>query len=393
MLNYDICVIGGAGHVGLPLSLAFADKGNRVVIYDINKAGTDRIANGIMPFAENGCEVLLKNNINKNLFVSDDMELIKESRFIIVVIGTPVDKHLNPDFHSMLDYFEKLLPYLRNDHVIIIRSTVYPGTTEKIRKFLRQTYPGIEVCFCCERILEGRSMEELYSLPQIIAGFSDEAVKTVSALFRLLTEEILVTGVIEAELAKLFTNSWRYIQFATANQFYIIAEEYGADFYETYHAMTYNYPRAKSFPKPGFAAGPCLFKDTMQLSAFYNNNFFLGHSAMLINEGLPNFIVKKLKMKHNLKEKNVGILGMAFKAESDDKRESLSYKLKKIVEFESKAVYCSDPYIHDEGFLKEEELIDKSDIVIIGAPHMIYKDLDYRGRVIVDIWDHIGKNQ
>jgi UDP-N-acetyl-D-mannosaminuronic acid dehydrogenase len=192
---------------------------------------------------------------------------------------------------------------------------------------------------------------------------------------------------LEAELAKLFTNSWRYIQFATANQFYMIAEEYGVDFYNVYNAMTHNYPRTKGFPKPGFAAGPCLFKDTMQISAFTNNKFFLGHCAMLINEGLPNFVIQQIKKQHALNEMTAGILGMAFKAESDDRRQSLSYKLKKLLQVEAKEVLCSDVFIHEPGFVSEADLLSRCDIVIIGAPHKRYCNLDYSGVILVDVWN------
>jgi UDP-N-acetyl-D-mannosaminuronic acid dehydrogenase len=274
---------------------------------------------------------------------------------------------------------------------VILRSTVYPGTTSRLRRTLKRIVPGIEVCFACERILEGRALEELYTLPQIIAGEDEVAVAEVGALFRQLTSEIIVTGCVEAELAKLFTNSWRYIEFATANQFYMIAEQYGANFYEIYEAMTFNYPRAKSFPRPGFAAGPCLFKDTMQLSAFSNNQFFLGHSAMLVNEGLPNFLLQMVKAKCDLTEKIVGILGMAFKSESDDRRESLSYKLKKLFQLEAKEVLCSDEYIEDNSFVCASKLIDNSDIIIIGAPHRAYKGLNFKGKSVIDVWNLTGQ--
>jgi UDP-N-acetyl-D-mannosaminuronic acid dehydrogenase len=386
-MKYDLCVIGGAGHVGFPLSVGFAGKGKRVVIYDINKSAIETIARAEMPFMEPGCETLLGSTINKTLFTSCDIATIGEAKFIIVIIGTPVDEHLNPVWDQLNTFFDSIMPYLRGDQIVILRSTVYPGTTSRLRRDLRRKIPGIEVCFACERILEGKAMEELYSLPQIIAGEDDDAIAQVAALFRELTSEIIVTGCIEAELAKLFTNSWRYIQFATANQFYMIAEQYGADFYEIFRAMVFNYPRAKSFPRPGFAAGPCLFKDTMQLNAFSNNQFSLGHCAMLVNEGLPNFLLPMLKGKCNLSEMRVGILGMAFKAESDDRRESLSYKLRKILLFESKEVICSDEYIKDQRFVSAEELVTESDVIIIGAPHAAYKRLDYKGKIVVDVWD------
>lgn len=185
---------------------------------------------------------------------------------------------------------------------------------------------------------------------------------------------------------------WRYIQFAIANQFYQIATQQGLDFYKIYDAITYKYPRAQNFPPAGFAAGPCLFKDTMQLAAYSNNSFFLGHAAMLINEGLPNFIMQNLKNKYSLKNKTVGILGMAFKANTDDKRESLSYKLKKILEIEAKKVLCSDVYIHEEGFISAQSLVKNSDIIILATPHTEYAELPLDDeKIVVDIWNFYGK--
>ncbi len=385
--NYDICVVGGSGHVGLPLSIALADKGFRVIIYDKNSSANLMINNGKMPFLEEGCDSLLQRNINIRLWAKNDIKVISQSHIIIIIIGTPVDEHLNPRYGVFNDLIVEILPYLNNEQIIVLRSTVYPGTTEYLNTKLKNYYPDIPVCFCPERIAEGRAMEELFTLPQIISGFEDRGINEVKFIFSKLTKDIITVSPLEAELVKLFTNAWRYIQFATANQFYMFSREYKADFYNIYDAMTFNYPRTSSFPKPGFAAGPCLFKDTMQISAFTNNKFFLGHSAMLINEGLPNFIVSQLKAMFDLRQMTVGILGMAFKAESDDIRESLSYKLKKILEFEVKKVICSDSYVKDPCFISAEELITSSDIIIIGVPHNTYKNLDYKDRLVYDVWN------
>lgn len=386
-MKYDVCVIGGAGHVGLPLSVALASKGQKVVVYDLNDKALAVIESGKMPFMEKDAEPVLQSVIRKTLSTTTNPDVIGEAKFVVVVIGTPVDEHLNPMFRTIKRFFDTIIPHLKKGQILILRSTLFPGTTHKVAAMLKKQKVGVEVCFCPERIAEGKAMEELFDLPQIVSGTDKKAVKEVAALFKLLTPEILELETMEAELAKLFTNSWRYMQFATANQFYMLAEEYGADFHRIHKAMTYKYPRTKDFPRPGFAAGPCLFKDTMQLSAFSNNKFFLGHSAMLVNEGLPNFIVSMLKKHHDISEKTVGILGMAFKAESDDGRESLSYKLRKILEIEADTVLCSDVYIKAADFVSEADLLKRCDVVIIGAPHDKYKTLKFKGKTLIDVWN------
>src|SRR5262249_50795296 len=157
------------------------------------------------------------------------------------------------------------------------------------------------------------------------------------------------------------------LNFATSNQFYLIAQSYGLDFYRIHNAITKDYPRMRSFARAGFAAGPCLLKDTLQLSAFSGNNFFMGHAAMLINEGLPNFIVDQLK-KNDLSSKRIAILGMAFKGDSDDIRDSLSFKLKKLLEVHAKQVLCTDPYVGGESFVELDYALNHSDVIILGAP-------------------------
>ena len=164
---------------------------------------------------------------------------------------------------------------------------------------------------------------------------TDRAIERATKLFRNLTSQVVPLLPEEAELAKLFTNTWRYIRFAIANQLFMIANDDGLDFERIRQAMAYDYPRAADLPRAGFAAGPCLFKDTMQLAAFNDNNFVLGTASMTINEGLPLYLVHRIEQHSDLATMTVGILGMAFKAESDDNRSSLSYKLKRILRFKA----------------------------------------------------------
>lgn len=392
-MTFDVVIMGGFGHAGLPLAMAMAKKGKRVCALDINKSVGDLISQGQMPFLEEGAEELLPQVLQSgHLRLSFDPAVIAETDTVIIIIGTPVDRHLNPEFEAMRDMMDAYLDFFRDGQLVILRSTVYPGTTEKLHGWFRERGKHLEFAYCPERIAEGHALEELETLPQIISSFSEAGLRRCQALFHLLTKEILILNPIEAELAKLFTNVWRYIKFATANQFFMIADDHGADFYRIYHAMTHQYERAKDLPRPGFAAGPCLFKDAMQLAAFNNNTFYLGHAAMLINEGLPNYIVNKLKQKYPLRELTVGILGMAFKANSDDPRESLAYKLKKILAFESHQVICSDTYINGEGFMTPETLLEVADIIILAAPHQEYADLQIpHEKIVVDIWNLWGK--
>ncbi|MDA8433520.1 MAG: nucleotide sugar dehydrogenase [Nitrospiraceae bacterium] len=392
-MRYDICVIGGFGHVGLPLSIAFADRGLNVCAFDISRETYDVISSGKMPFLEYGAEEVLGRVLaGGKLTLSFSPDAISAADALVVVVGTPVDRHLNPEFEELRKVIDSYLPYFRDGQLLVLRSTVYPGTTEKIYHFLKERGRRMEVSFCPERIAEGYAMKELFELPQIVSSFTAEGMAKASDLFRVLAPEIIELLPIEAELAKLFTNSWRYIKFSVANQFFMTAGDCDADYYRIHHAITHHYPRAQDLPLPGFAAGPCLFKDTVQLSAFNNHTFYLGHAALLINEGLPYYLVSRLKRKYDLKTKTVGILGMAFKADVDDRRESLSFKLKKILEFESGAVLCSDVYIKERGFVGADELIGRSDIIILACPHKEYGALSLpAGKPVIDVWNVYGK--
>lgn len=388
MFKYDICVVGGCGRVGLPLAIAFADKGMKVVIYDLDKNRCDLVKKGFMPFSEEGCEEKLKQTAGKKLHVGAGPKVISKSKFVITTTGTPVEEHLNPQYSAMLKFFQGILPYLVEGQCVILRSTVYPGTAGRINEFLKGKGLKVHLAFCPERIAEGKALKELHDLPQIVSGFDREGIREASKLFSTITDDIIVIDPIEAELAKLFTNTWRYIQFAAANQFYMLANRCKLDYYKIHNAMTYKYPRMQALPSPGFAAGPCLFKDTMQLSAFSNNTFFMGHSSMLVNEGLPNYLVEQLKESINLGDKAAGILGMAFKANSDDERDSLSFKLKKLLEMEAREVYCSDPYVKRDYFISAEKLVKKCDVIIVGAPHDVYKKLKIgKDKILVDVWN------
>lgn len=391
MTPLDVVIVGGCGRVGLPLGLAFAGRGLSVVLYDLNEAAVSRVQAGEMPFAEPEAEELLPRLIGQGLQATTDPSVIRDAETVILVIGTPVDEHLNPDPGAVVRTVEELADHLVDGQLLVLRSTVYPGVTSLVERALRERGLQIPVAFCPERIAQGYALKELFHLPQIVAGRSDKALDRSEKLFRNLTSEIVRLVPEEAELAKLFTNVWRYIKFATANQLFMIANEFGYDYERIRTALIQDYPRATDLPSAGFTAGPCLFKDTMQLAAFNNNNFTLGLASMTINEGLPLYLVSRLDARYDLRTKRVGILGMAFKADSDDTRSSLAYKLKRILRFKAAQVLCADPHVKtDPDLLPVDEVVARSDLLIIAAPHTEFAALR-TDKPVVDIWNLRGK--
>jgi UDP-N-acetyl-D-mannosaminuronic acid dehydrogenase len=382
----NIVVLGGCGHVGLPFGMVLADHGMQVVLLDVDEPKVAAINQGKMPFRETGADALLPRLIGKSLRATTDPECLRTAEVVISVIGTPVDEHLNPTVAVLYRSLDDLIEYVPDGSLLVLRSTLYPGVTRLIKDRIDERNRKIDLAFCPERIAEGKAIEELTSLPQIISAFDPAAMAKARQVFSRIAPALIELEPLEAELAKLFTNSWRYLNFAASNQFYMLAESYGLDFYRIYSAVTQDYPRMRSFARAGFAAGPCLLKDTLQLSAFSSNNFFLGHAAMLINEGLPNFVVSQLRAE-GLSRSTVAILGMAFKGDSDDNRSSLSYKLKKLLQVEARKVLCTDPFISDPRFVSLEQAVEQADIIILGAPHSAYRNLHFPAdKKVVDIW-------
>jgi UDP-N-acetyl-D-mannosaminuronic acid dehydrogenase len=387
----DVVVVGGAGHVGLPIAIAFASRGLRVAIFDVNEAAVASIGSGKLPFLEAGALAPFIEALDSGtLSATTDPSVISTGDAVVIVVGTPVDEHLSPDPDAVPRALHEVVEHFRDGQLIVLRSTVYPGVTRRVEGMFARAGLAVDVAFCPERIAEGQAMTELFTLPQLVAARSAEVRQRAASLFGKLTNSILELDPEEAELAKLFTNTWRYIKFAAANQFFMMANDHGLDYDSIRRAITHDYPRAADLPGAGFAAGPCLFKDTMQLAAFSDNKFALGHSAMLVNEGLPAYVVSRLEERYELSTLTVGILGMAFKAGSDDTRSSLSYKLRRILRFRAGEVLATDPYVTtDPTLLPLEQVVRQADLLIVAAPHEAYRSLETR-LPVVDVWNSLG---
>jgi len=382
----QISIIGGAGHVGFPLGLVLSSKNLNVNLIDKNVEFLRKIKSGRSPFLEEGSDKLLKSVLKKKkINNSTNLKDVQNSKYIIVCIGTPVSTKLNPKLYSFLNFFKQLKKYLKKDHIVIIRSSVYPGITKKIYEIIKDKCKNLS--YCPERIVQGQAIKELPNLPQLICGFSVSSKKESMFLFKKICKKIIFTEILEAELVKLFSNAYRYIHFSISNQFYMICKKENLDFEKIRKIMRDGYSRNTNIPKSGFSAGPCLLKDTMQLSSFYNHKLPLGHSAMKINHNMPKFIVNELEKKYNLKTKTIGLLGLAFKAETDDIRDSLAIDLKKILEKKKIKTLVSDEYYKSKDNINKNVLIKRSDIIILSTPHKIYKKLKIKkNKILIDIW-------
>ena len=380
-----ISIVGGGGRAGLPLALSLAEAGHKIIIVDKDEDKVNKINMRIMPFYEKDADEALQKYSLEELSAEVGNEKILGSDTCILIIGTPVNSDGSPSTNTLLSVISELTPYLHSTKLLMLRSTVYPGITQEIGRLLSSHGLNALVSFCPERIAEGVALDEIKVLPQIIGASEEQAYLLSEEVFKKVTPKLIRTSIKEAEIGKLFTNTYRYFKFAIANEFFKICVDQDIDWQKVWYSIKEDYPRAKDLPLPGFAAGPCLVKDTMQLDYFTKYTFDLGKISIKTNEEMPDYIINLLKNRYDLKNMTVGILGMTFKAGIDDFRSSLSFRLESGLLKVSKKVLCSDEMLQKDGFVSSEELISASDLVIIATPHSSYASLKIN-TPLVDIW-------
>ncbi len=375
----DAVVIGGCGHVGLPLAIALASRGATVAVYDTDVAAVAALRSGRMPFAEPGAAAPLRSALAAgSLTATTDAAVVGTAEYVILVTGEPPDAAL-----------ARMSGWLRPGQLLVLRSTVAPGGTARAEKLCADLGLDCDVAYCPERIAEGRAMAELFELPQLVGSRSDAGLGRAGQLFRLITPTIVTMSVEEAELAKLYANAWRYVSFAVANQFYAIANDQGLDYERIRQSVSAGYERCADLPRAGFAAGPCLPKDTRALADAYPA-FSLGPAAVAANEGLADYLAARLDQRYGLSGKCVGILGMAFKAGSDDTRQSLSYRLRQLLAARGARVLCTDPMLRDRAdLLPLPEVVARADLLVVATPQPEYRDLE-TDKPVADIWGVTG---
>jgi len=393
----------GIGRVGLPLALFLVDKGHTVYGIDVDSQKVNFILKGQMPFLEEGAETILRKNLNKSFLVSTDFANIAKTQIIILTLGTPVDENMNPSLVQIDKALQSASPYFKRGQLLILRSTVSPGTTDYVKSYLNdlgkiKVGTNFYLAFCPERIAEGRSLLELAEIPQIVGGIDRLSAQKAAEFFENLGIGVNRTDNVSAELAKLFTNMYRYINFAIANEFMILAGNHHRDIYRIVELVNKNYKRG-GLALPGLTGGPCLFKDGFFLVGDVPFADLIT-TSWKINESIPLFLIKKIRERTKLEGKKTVILGLAFKAEIDDIRESLAFKVKKALERERAKVFLHDPYV--PGYQNDlDEILGDADLIFLATNHSYYQNLDIAkvkklvsaNCVICDVWNIFRTNK
>ena len=388
----------GLGRVGLPLALSFADRGLHVIGVERQPAVLDQIAAGHMPFHETGTQELLESVLAGGRFertrtVAD----AARADHIVLTLGTPSHVHIEIDMSQIRQAVDDLLPVLREGHSLILRSTVAPGTTDWVAGYIEQRRgfrvgEDLFVAHVPERIAENHFIEEIATLPCIVGGVGEGSGARAAEPFEVFGTEIVQTTPVQAELAKIWTNILRYTQFALPNLLMMESEQYGANVFEVIDLINHDYPRG-GMARPGLTAGACLRKDfTFSEERSSSPGMLLAVSR--VHETVPLFLVKGLKARlgGSLRDRRVAVLGLTFKRDSDDVRDSLSYKLVRLLERELAHVARHDPHVPAESEALETAL-DGADAVVVATNHSSFEDLLGRlpdGVVLVDPWNVTG---
>ena len=400
--KHDVSVVG-LGRVGLPLALSFADRGLGVVGVDRDPARLAAVRDGVMPFQEEGTQELL-DRVRKGdrLHLSEQIENAADARYIVLTLGTPNLWHIEIDITDIRSVLDSLLGVLRPGHSVVLRSTVAPGTTEFVAGYLEkqrglQVGKDVFVAHAPERIAENHFLEEIASLPHIIGGVDEQSTEQVAQLFETFGSRIVKTTPAQAELAKIWTNIFRYTNFALPNLLMMNCEQYGANVFEVIDLINREYPRG-GIAMPGLTGGTCLRKD-FAFSEERSSAPGMLLAVSRVNESVPLFLVEGIKGRiGSLRDKKVAVLGLTFKRNSDDLRDSLSLKLVRLLERELADVVTHDPHAPVAG----EELVEavsSASVVIVATnhdeftrPQLLRSIIDRAGEdcLVVDPWNAFG---
>jgi UDP-N-acetyl-D-mannosaminuronic acid dehydrogenase len=389
--------IVGLGRIGLPLALSFADHGIEVIGVDKQRSVLDAVGEGRMPFQEPGTQELLERVLPTGaLRLTDAIADAAGADYIVLTLGTPAHVHLEIDISQIRSVVDDLLPLLHEGQTLILRSTVAPGTTDWLAGYVEQRRgfsvgEDFFVAHVPERIANNRFVEEIETLPTIIGGVGAGSGAKAAELFEVFGAEVRQTTPVEAELAKIWTNIFRYVTFAIPNLLMMESEQYGANVFEVIDLINRDYPRG-GIAAPGLTAGTCLRKD-FAFSEERSSAPGMLLAVSRVHESMPRFIVDGLRRRlGSLRDRKVAVLGLTFKRDSDDRRDSLSDKLIRLLERELAHVSRHDPHVPDESEPLDSALAG-ADAVVIATNHSAFDNLLQElppTVLLVDPWDVTG---
>jgi UDP-N-acetyl-D-mannosaminuronic acid dehydrogenase len=402
---YDISIIG-LGRVGLPLALCFADRGLQVLGVDKDPELLASVRAGRMPFAEHGTQELLDRVMaDGRLHFADRAADAARAENIVITLGTPSFSHIESDLSQVTEALDDLLPVLREGHAVILRSTIAPGTTDFVAGYLEKrgrlkVGEDVFVAHAPERIAAGRFLEEISTLPCIVGGVDEESTRRAACVFEVFGAPIVRTTPVQAELAKIWTNILRYATFALPNLLMMDCERNDANVFEVIDLINQDYPRG-GIARPGLTAGTCLRKDfAFSEESSHAPGMLLAVSR--VNESVPLFLVEGVKRRiGSLSSRKVAVLGLTFKRDTDDERDSLSPKLIRLLERELADVAVCDPHAATPTQPLEEAIRD-ADVVIVATNHSEFERPEAQQAILdtvtadcllVDPWNSLGTGQ
>ncbi|MBF6621632.1 MAG: nucleotide sugar dehydrogenase [Patulibacter sp.] len=405
-MDLDVAVVG-VGRVGLPLALAFADTGLRTLGVDVNTAIIAAVDDGRMPFEEPGAEdVMARVKAAGRLEMSADVAQAARARHIVLTLGTPSFSHIEIDVSQIRSVLDDLLPHLREGHCLVLRSTIAPGTTEFVAGYLEMQRgftvgEDIFVAHVPERIAASRFFQEISTLPCIVGGIGARSGEVAAEPFVALGAPVVQTTPIQAELAKIWTNILRYAEFALPNRLMMECEQYGANVFDVIELINQDYPRG-GMKLPGMTAGTCLRKDfTFSEERSSAPGMLLAVSR--VHESVPLFLVDGVRRRlpeTSFRGRKIAVLGLAFKSDTDDERDSLSFKLIRLLERDLALVAAHDPH-SPSSTLTLEEAVAGADAVILATNHSTWQnaetltriaELASPGAVLADPWNTFGQH-
>ncbi|QMV41717.1 nucleotide sugar dehydrogenase [Cohnella cholangitidis] len=398
-----ICVIG-LGYIGFPTALMFAKSGYEVVGVDVSSKVVSALNDGEIHIEEIGLRDVFSEVRNKFTFKAQTQP--EQADVFIIAVPTPINK----DFTAKLDYVisatEAIAPYLAKGNIVIVESTIPPRTTTDIVTPIIQAYgwsvgEDIYLSHCPERVLPGKIFIELVENNRIIGGYNRVSAEVTSEIYKSFVKgEIYLTDATSAEMAKLMENTFRDVNIALANELALVSERLGINALEVIE-MANKHPRVNIHqPGPG-VGGHCLAVDPYFIVEKAPEEARLISLARQINSGMPHFVVDQVFKLCRLKPNKVAILGITYKGNIDDTRESPASEVIDLLKHRNVEISIYDPFVKEyrEPLCSNlEEALTDVDCAIILADHNEFKQLDFskyqskmRSPIILDTKNCISK--